>query len=394
VPRRSIAPYLVGFAVIGISLSTAGPAIDHLKSRTGVGDSAISWVFVGASGGYIIGSLLGGRLLDRGAGHRMWPACIALIALGVAGASTMTTVVEVAACFGVIGLASGAADVAGNTLVIWSRPDGASRDLNMLHLCFALGAISAPIAVNRALVWTDRLWPVALLVVVVGAYPGLQMMATDGPMPVAMNADDRAGRLPPARRSVLVAAGAFFAAYVAMEAGFSGWIHEYTLRVGYGTENTATQVIVAFWVGFAMGRMAGVAIADRVAPGSMVSWAMVATVVVAGVFVVVPNGGATLFAVTLLLGIATAPQYASMVAYVESHGRLSGAATSIFVVASGFGGLAYPRLIGELFDRHGEGVLPWATLAGAVATSAAAGLVGLAVAGQRPPVTSMNVPVT
>ncbi|MEY2445329.1 MAG: hypothetical protein QOE00_1909, partial [Ilumatobacteraceae bacterium] len=76
---------------------------------------------------------------------------------------------------------------------------------------------------------------------------------------------------------------------------------------------------------------------------------------------------------------------------------LSGAATSAFVGAAGLGGLVMPWSLGQLFDAHGPGVLPPVTLGACVATIG----VGLwvrhlvrVVDGQRPPVTSMNAPVT
>ena len=36
---------------------------------------------------------------------------------------------------------SGTGDVAGNTLLVWSRPESPGAALNALHLFFALGAI-------------------------------------------------------------------------------------------------------------------------------------------------------------------------------------------------------------------------------------------------------------
>jgi fucose permease len=113
--------------------------------------------------------------------------------------------------------------------------------------------------------------------------------------------------------------------------------------------------------------------------------------------VIVNGGNLGLWIVTFLFGFSIAPQFASMIAYAESHFALSGAATSAFVGAAGLGGLVMPWSLGQLFDAHGPGVLPPVTLGACVATIG----VGLwvrhlvrVVDGQRPPVTSMNAPVT
>ena len=60
--------YLVSFIVLGSALNVAGPALSHLRDRVGTDDGGISLVFVGSSSGYMVGSFLGGRFLDRGVG--------------------------------------------------------------------------------------------------------------------------------------------------------------------------------------------------------------------------------------------------------------------------------------------------------------------------------------
>ena len=46
--------------------------------------------------------------------------------------------------------------------MVWSRPESPGAALNALHLFFALGALYAPLLTNRAIAWTDSLWPVVV----------------------------------------------------------------------------------------------------------------------------------------------------------------------------------------------------------------------------------------
>ena len=118
------------------------------------------------------------------------------------------------------------------------------------------------------------------------------------------------------------------------------------------------------------------------------------SVVASVLFVIFDGPGLMLWIVTLLFGLTVAPQYASMLAYAESHLALSGRNTSAIVAASGIGGLLMPFIVGQLFDRVGPQSLPPTVLVLAILTAAVAAYAGRLLTAQRPPVTSMNVPVT
>jgi len=102
-----------------------------------------------------------------------------------------------------------------------------------------------------------------------------------------------------------------------------------------------------------------------------------------------------LWVVTLLFALSVAPQYASMMAFAETHLALSGRNTSAIVASSGLGGLVMPFVVGQLFDRIGPQALP-PTIVGLAVLTAVVGAYGgrMLLQAQRPPVTSMNAPVT
>ena len=390
--------YLAGFVVLGSSLSIAGPALSHLRSRVGTNDSRISLVFVGSSTGYMIGSFLGGRGLDRGLGHRMWAGGMVVTVIAIALISQIRDLVPLVAAFVLLGLAGGASDVFGNTLVVWSRPGSPGAALNGLHLFYALGALSAPLLTNRAIAWTDSLWPIALPLAVVAVVCGAVLMST--PAPVKSRGTDRgvAGSNASAvRRGQLAVVSLFFFVYVALEVGFAGWIHSYVVEIHYGDVNTATGVTVTFWVGFSFGRVCSIWLAGRFSAGWILVSSMAVAVSSSAVLLAVHGGNIGLWIVTFVFGGSVAPQFAAMIGYAEAHLALSGAATSAFIAAAGLGGLVMPWSLGQLFDAHGPGVLPPVTFGACVATVAAGLWVRHIVrAGEthRPPVTSMNAPVT
>jgi MFS transporter, FHS family, Na+ dependent glucose transporter 1 len=392
--RPPVAAYLTGFVLIGVVLSTAGPALSHLRDRMGTDDGGIAWVFVGSSMGYIVGSTLAGRLLDRGHGHQWWAAAMAVNTAALVGLAAAPSLWLLVAAFVVIGAASGISDVCGNTLVMWSRPNGAGSLLNGLHLCFAVGALAAPLLVNRSIHWFDSVWGVAVVAGVLALASASALLRRPAPVRTRMEVATRAAT-PGARRLQVWLVAGFFFAYVALETGFAGWIHTYVEQIGYGDATTATAVVTVFWAGFTFGRAAAIWVARRVSPGWIVAISMIVAVVASVLFAIFPDGGPMLWVVTFVFAVSIAPQYASMMAFAESHLALSGRNTSLLVAMSGVGGLLAPWVVGQLFDGVGPEALPTVMVTCAVLTAVVGLVAGRAVlSGQRPPATSMNVPVT
>ncbi|MEI8239778.1 MAG: MFS transporter [Actinomycetota bacterium] len=386
-PDVPIAAYLLSFVVIGIALASFGPALSHLRDRLHTNDGGIAFVLAGQGVGYIGGSLLAGRGLDRGRGHLWWSVALAVATISLALAGSMPNLASMTVLFVLTGAACGVCDVAGNTLVMWSRPRGAGALLNALHLCFALGALASPLLVNRSLHYTDSLWGVAIPMAAMTAIIVWSLMRRPAPVRTRLDTVARSDASGGRNLHVLVIC-LFFFAYVALEAGFAGWIHTYTEQIHYGGAATATGMITTFWVGFALGRLVAIWVAGRVSPGWMVGVSVCMCVMASTMLVVFRDAGPMLWVVTFVFALSVAPQYASMMAFAESHLALSGGNIAAIIGASGLGGLLLPWAIGQLFDAVGPKALPYTTLAVSAATAVIAGAAGaMLVNAHRPPLT-------
>jgi MFS transporter, FHS family, Na+ dependent glucose transporter 1 len=398
-PTRSsgdaVPAYLLGFVLIGMGLTVAGPGLSHLRDRMHTDDGGIAWIFVGGSLGYILGSVFAGRGLDHGDGHRRWSVAMAVITAGMLLVAAAPNLLLLVLAFAVMGMACGLSDVSGNTLVMWSRPQGAGRLLNALHLCFAVGAVCAPLFVNRSIHWFNSLWGMAVPVGLLAAVSSFLMLRHEPPRRTRLDTLERSNAGGARTMHVVLVCGFFFA-YVALETGFAGWIHTYVEQIHYGDATTATAIVTIFWFGFMLGRVAAIWLAAAMSPGWMVAVSMVVSVAASVLFFVFRGPGPMLWVVTFLFAVSIAPQYASMMAFAESHLALSGRNTAAFVGASGVGGLLMPWGLGQLFDAVGPETLPPVMVVTALATSGIAFAAGRALlrADQRPPVTSMNEPVT
>ena len=391
--------YLVGFIVLGSTLSFSGAALSHLRDRVGTDDGGISLIFVGSSTGYMYGSFFGGRQLDRGRGHRVWATCMIIAIAMITLISQIRDLAPLVGAFVILGAVSGVGDVSGNTLVVWSRPESPGSALNALHAFFGVGALTAPLLTNRAIAWSGSLWPIVVPLGLISLICCATLLTTSAPTKTRTLAERSDPDVDAAslRRSQLAVVSLFFFVYVSLEIGFANWIHTYVEQIHYGGANTATGITAIFWVGFSLGRVASIGLARRFSAGWMLVGSMSVAMLSSISLVVVNGGNVGLWIVAFLFGLSIAPQFASMIAYAEAHFVLSGAATSAFIGAAGLAGLVMPWGLGQLFDARGPGVLPPVTLGACIATVA----VGLWVrhmvtttTDQRPPVTSMKAPVT
>lgn len=372
--------YLGAYMFLGVAGVFVGPALSHLQQQVGTDDAGISWIFVASSIGYVAGTLMAGRGLDRGRGHQWWSVAMLVSVAMVYWVSQATSLSTLMVAVAVLGFAGGVSDVGGNTLVLWSRPEGPGTALNGLHLCFGVGAALAPIMVKLSIDTTDSLWGLAVPMAVV-AVP-LAVWMTRHRAPERTRLDTVAASTATGARGLhLGLVAVFFFAYVGLETGFGSWIHRYTEEIEYGGAATATGMATTFWVAFTAGRVIAIPLARRMSPGWIITWSMSLSVVAAVLFAVFRGAGPMLWVVTALFAVSVAPQYASMMAFAESHLALSGKNASVLVGSSGIGGLVLPWLLGQLFGSVGASSLPVVTVVMVVVTTVVSIAIGRALSG-------------
>ena len=385
--------YLGMFVVIGLSLTLLGPALSDMRRQVGASVSAISVLFVVQSLGYLGGSIVGGRLYDRGFGHRALSGALVVCAIGMAAIPAAGGLAVLSAMFALVGIGGAVVDVGGNTLLVWSRGASVGPMMNALHLCFGVGALLSPFVVDRSVAWGDGLgiacWFTAALALVV-AVPLLRLPA---PTRTARPRDDRRaasaaaargsatetaigspsatgdpGRSDPAVPEgspgrhhppvLLVAISFFFVLYVGVELGFAGWVHTYAEEIDLGGPSAPALLTGLFWAGFTGGRLVSVPLARVVRPSTMLLGSCIVAVAAAGALVVADGGPTVVWIATFVFGLGVAPQFPTMISFADAHLRLSGSDTSWFVAASALGGLILPWVIGQVIGDSDAQAMP------------------------------------
>lgn len=349
--------YLTSFLAIGLALSVLGPALTELRERTDTGIGAIGTLFVGQSAGYLLGSVLAGRLYDRFDGHRVFAGALTLLGVGLATVSTMHSMAGLLLAFFAVGAGAGGADVGANALLMWRLGPAVGPTMNLLHLCFGIGALTTPLFVHLGLGIATISGAVACGIFAVWA---LRV-----PAPTPHTAPAREEHSPSRLLAVLAA---FFFLYVGLEVGFAGWVNTYGEEVGF-SELAAKWVTTVFWIGFTLGRVLSSAVSTRVRPKVVLVVASVATLVASLLLLVGDGRPAVVWAGSFAMGLATAPQFPVMLTYLERRIRVTGSATAWFVGAAGLGALVFPWLIGRWFEASGAAALPAAMVALAILTA-------------------------
>jgi len=374
------AAYLFAFVLLGMGLSAVGPALGHLRERSGVGIGLSGLVLGGQSFGYIVGSLVSGRPYDRGHGHRVLVAGTITMAVAMAAASFVTNFAAIVLAFVLVGAGAALVDVGGNTLVVWSRPPATvGSSLNALHLCFGIGALMTPVLVARSLDWSGDLVlvPVVLGLGALGLAVALRRVST----PVRASAPTgEHPQLLAGSRGLFLLVALFFFLYVGAESTMAGWVSTYGESIEIGGVEAAGWLTSMFFAGFTLGRVVAIWVASRVPVGVLVVSSCLGSMVAALALGLGDGTSMVVWAATFAFGFFLGPQYASMMAVGDERLRLSGSATSLIVAASGFGGLVLPVTTGWVLDGQGADSLPWALFVASMATTA----VALAVVGPQP----------
>jgi fucose permease len=353
---RAVPVAWAGFALIGWAGLVVPSLVRQLEGTFGVDDAAIGlWYFVNASM-YASASLVGGLLTERFGRRTVLTAAAASLAvgLGIAGAAGSWAVFVLAAI--PMGVGSGAIDGGMNGLLLAVAGSGRGRALNLLHLFFSIGALTAPFVIGRVVAGGVP-WPLVMLATAVAA---LVVAGALGVVSMPSGREERGARHSPAPSTSrltrlprpLLFLSIAIACYVAGEIGVSSWtvrfLHDLPLE-------TATLALSGFWAGLALGRVVAARWSDRFPHDliAAVSSGLAGLAVI--VAVLAPSSGGAIGAIALA-GFACGPVFPLIIAlggelYPTRVAAVAGTLTAAAVV----GGIVYPPLVGVMSGSIGLG---------------------------------------
>jgi fucose permease len=375
------------FVLIGWTGVLVPSLLRQIQDTFSVDDAAIGiWYFVNLAV-YATASFSGGLLTERLGRRFVLTAAAGTLAVGLGLASVATSWPLFLLAAVPMGIGAGAVDGGTNALVLAVVDEGRGRALNLLHLFYAIGALTAPALVgqlvDRGVPWEPILQLTALVAVAVAVVLWLTAMPSGkrraGERPATADARGDAGEQAPASSSFLiplVLLSLAIGCYVAGEVGVSNWIVRFLDDVPVAT---ATLGLSAFWAGLALGRLVAARYADRFPHAPFAATAAVVAGLAVVVAVVAPTTELAIAAFAVS-GFASGPVFPMIVAIGgELYPHRLSATTGTLTGSAVIGGTLYPPLVGLMSARFGIGT----GLLGAALLSVLSGIAILAAARAR-----------
>ena len=345
--------YYASYISLGLVIAVLGPTLPGLAEHTGTKLSEISFLFTAHSFGYLMGSLLGGRLYDRMSGHPLMASALLTMMVFMAMVPFISYLWILTAVLLVVGSAEGILDVGGNTLLVWVHKSRVGPFMNGLHFFFGLGALISPLIVGKMISLTDDIswayWflaliilPTALLMFRIPA-PGIQKHTSNG----ASKRDDY---------FFIGLISLFFFLHVGGELSFGGWIYTYAVSVDLADKTVAAYLTSAFWGSLTFGRLLGIPIASRVKPGYILLGNLVGCFLGTGIIFLFPGSTVVLWVGSIVTGLSVASLFPMSLTFAGKHLHISGQVTSWFLVGASVGSMFIPWFIGQLFESIGPQV--------------------------------------
>jgi FHS family Na+ dependent glucose MFS transporter 1 len=354
-PLAATFAYYGAFIGLGLISASLGPTLPALAEQTQTTASQISLLFVTRSTGYLLGSLLGGRLYDRVTGHPVMALALLIMGIGMASVPLLPVLGILATVLLVVGVAEGTLDVGGNALLVWVHRSRVGPYMNALHLFFAVGAFLSPIVVAQAILTTGGVKSAYWLLAISALPLAFWLLQLKSPRHEAVHTSD--GRQAVAvnwRLTGLVML--FMSLYVGAEVGVGGWLSTYAVEMGLADATSAAFLTSIYWGGFTIGRIFSIPIAVRVRPRVILWTDLIGCIISVGLLVLMPESRWAVRVGAFGVGLFIASIFPTVITWSERRMTMSGLVTSMFLVGSSIGGICLPWLIGQLIGHYGPAI--------------------------------------
>lgn len=354
--RNSTLAYFSSFIILGIAAAILGPSLPYLADRTGTLISEISSLFATRSGGYLMGSWIGGQLYDRFSGHRVLGMGLLLMVVILIMIPVQPLLWVLAAAVFLLGMAEASIDVGGNALLVWLHKDAVGPYMNALHAFFGVGAFLAPLFIALSLQIrggiTAGYWLLAFLVIPVFLW--VFRLPSPGVPSKSMGRDQiDNGKTAVAAFLPIVAIMLLLFLYVGAEVGFGGWVYTYALEMKLADESIAAYITSAFWGAFTIARFYSITLAARLRPRTMLIIDLSGGLISIVAILLWPQSQGMLWVGAVGLGASLASIFPTAISLAERRYTLTAKITSWFFIAAGVGGMVFPWLMGQFFDMMG-----------------------------------------
>ena len=350
---------------MGITFSILGPTLPALAAQTQTSLTAISYLFIARSIGSLIGSIGGGRLFDRLAGHVVLAGSVAVMIASIVAIPVIPQIWMLMAVLFLSGITHGTLNVGGNVLLVWVHGNKVAPFMNALHFFFGLGTFVAPILVAQVVLVTgDMRWSYWL--VALSSLPIMLLtLGVRSPEPQHLK-----GQTGGEKTDWGLVLGFFliFFGYSGAAQAYGGWIFTYVTRLGLANDTTAAYLNSIFWGALMGGRLLSIPLTVRFSPKAMLRADLIGALISLGLIALFPRSLTAIGVGSAGLGLSLATIFPTNMSLASRHMDFTGKITGWFSIGSSLGALVLPWLVGQLFEPAGPELLIYLNLGNIILT--------------------------
>jgi FHS family Na+ dependent glucose MFS transporter 1 len=249
--------YFAAFLGVGIVIASLGPIMLALSAQTGAEVDELAFLFTSRAVGYLLGSIVGGALVDKIPGHRVMFAGLIANSVATAMFPLLKSIPLLALLSSVQGLTMGFLDTgtasarglssrcrprslltATNVLLLWLHGDKSGPWMQAMHCCFGIGALVSPLFVRASQSLTSSyhtaFWTFSLILCV----SAVSFLFLPSPSPPQGSLQENAGgssgfistlrRMPRAALSLLFLVALLLGVYVGSEVSYGAYVLVYS----------------------------------------------------------------------------------------------------------------------------------------------------------------------
>ena len=336
---------------LGTVTASLGPSLPFLAARTGVSIEVASGMFSAKALGFLIGSFIAGRVIERIKAHGMLQMGLAVAALSVVAIPVSPEYGVVLAFLFVAGLFVGSVDVGANILIVWQMKERVAPFLTGLHFIWGLGALLAPIIVVQLNQRTGSLLAPFAVIATMLAVSTILFLRLPTPPPIHAK---QATRAPLALRPLATLMVMLFLAGV-MELSLAGFIFTYVYEGGLGNEQQAGWINSSFYAALTATRLILAFLLLRFASGTILGWALTLVIGSCVMVLLLPRLLSVVWLGVVLCGIGQAAMFPLTLSIAPQYLPAEGRVTSFMFLGASIGFVAMPWLVGQLYESNFPG---------------------------------------
>ncbi|KAM4043304.1 sodium-dependent glucose transporter 1 isoform 1-T1 [Anomaloglossus baeobatrachus] len=375
------------FLGLGMAISVLGPTFPDLAANVESTVGNISYIFVGRSLGYLVGSVLGGVLFDHINQHLL---------LGLSMLSTCTGLFVLPWCkkaifltgvMSIVGISMGFLDTGGNVVILNTWGDEAGPHVQALHFSFALGALLAPIlakiipeilpldqlrhkqflplkGINQTSQELSGFFDIkksmlsyiviATYILLVSLFLFILYSKTQSNQSAIKTTEEKV-RTAKYHNVLIFLLVLFFFSYVGAEVAYGSYIFTYAITTVGMDHDKAAGLNSIFWGVFAAVRGLAICFATCLYPGTMLLLSVIGCAVSSLFLLLFHTHHIVLWVGSALYGASMATTFPSGFSWAQQYTTIGGKSASLFVVGAALGEMAIPASVGYLqglFPAH------------------------------------------